>query len=376
MNAPIKPRGSTLVLTLAATALLCVLACSPSSKMTPLMEYAGVKDMTTAELRIRMHEFAVRYPILIEEAAYRIESGTDDSEIWKKTLLWKIYAIPAYHKAMFRIDPYAALIDTWVLTVQMRDYFARGAGADAFGDRQGIALEVSDSMEKELVAIAALALGEAGVALAREDVYAWARDHAVRSHFFIRDSVIPLVAEVMAGGKKGWTAGFESLEESVQELRMRLTIYTDIIPRQVHWQLELASIGLMEVNDIQAAFKDISELGVGLDRMETSLGGGFERTAASIDDVDNSISGGFDRLGDQIVGGIRNERLEALAGLSSDMEPVLANLSKILDDGALTYEARTKAVVDYIFWRGLILVAAFFAGLTVYRVITPRRGRE
>ena len=36
-----------------------LLACSSSSKMTPLMEYAGVKETTTTELRIRMHEFAV-----------------------------------------------------------------------------------------------------------------------------------------------------------------------------------------------------------------------------------------------------------------------------------------------------------------------------
>jgi hypothetical protein len=174
----------------------------------------------------------------------------------------------------------------------------------------------------------------------------------------------------MAGGDKSWTAGFESLEESIQELRMRMTIYTDIIPRQVQWQLELASLGLMEAEDIQIALKDISELGTRLDIMETSLAGGFDRTAASIDDVNSSISGGFGRLGLTLVDGIRNQRIEAFAGLSSDMEPVLAELGKIVDEGAQNYETRTRAIVDHAFWRGLILMGVLFAGLVIYRVAT------
>jgi hypothetical protein len=358
---------------LALTALLCFLACSSSPKMTPLMEHAGVKDMTAAELRMRMHEFAVRYPVLIEEAAYRIESGTADPEIWKQALLWKIYAIPAYHKAMFRLDPYAALMDTWVLTVQMRDYFEEGAGARAFGDGQAIVLGALDGMETELISIAELALGEEGIAATRRDVYGWAEEHPARTHFFIRDSVVPLVAGVMSDQKQNWTSGFESLEESVQELRMRLTIYTDIIPRQVQWQLELASLGLMEAEDIQAAFQDISELRGVLADMETSLDGGFERTSGSVDGVDKSISGGFDRLGMTLIEGIRGQRIEAVAGLRGDLEPVLADLQKIVDEGAADYEKRTRSVVDHAFWRGLILIAAFFVGLAAYRISTRSR---
>jgi|GEM_PF-3218316 len=374
MNASLRLHGQAPVRALTAIALLCVSACSSSPGMTPLMEHAGVRDMSAAELRIRMHEFAVRYPVLIEEAAYRIEAGTDDPEIYKQALLWKIYAIPAYHKAMFRLDPYAALIDTWVLTVQMRDYFATGPGAGAFGEGQAVALEAAEGMERELAGIAALALGDDGVAAVRHDVYGWAQDHPVQSHFFIRDSVIPLVAGVMVAQKPDWTAGFESLEESVQELRMRLTVYTDIIPRQVQWQLELASLGLMEVEDIQVAFRDISELRGSLDRMDNSLSGGFGRTAGSIDDVNSSISGGFDRLGVRLVDGIRNQRIEAFAGLSTDLEPVLAELQKTVDGAAADYEARTRAVVDHAFWRGLILIGAIFAGLAAYRVATrPRK---
>ena len=377
MNAPHRLRGPALALALAITVSLCFLACSSSSKKTSLMEYAGVKETTTTvELRIRMHEFAVRYPLLIEQAAYRIESGTDDPEIWKNALLWKIYGIPAYNKAMFRVDPYAALIDTWTLTVQIRDYFESGAGEDTFGDLQSIALEAADGMESELIAIAGEVLGDEGVAGAKKDVYAWAQEYPIQNHFCVRESVIPLVAEVMAGDGKSWTEGLESLEESLQELRLRLTIYTDIIPRQVQWQLELASLGLMEDEDIKTAFKDISDLRVSLDRMEGSLTGGFDRTAASINGVNHSISGGFDRLGGTLLGGIREERIEALAGLSSDMEPVLEDLKKILDEGAVTYETRTKAVVNHVFWRGLILVAAFFAGLTIYRVSATRPRKQ
>jgi len=366
----LRPKSRALV---PAAAALCFLACSSSPKMTPLMEYAGVKYMTTAELRIRMHEFAVRYPVLIEEAAYRIESGTDNPEVYEKALLWKIYAIPAYNKAMFRIDPYAALIDTWVLSVQMKQYFESGPGAGEFGQFQQVALDASAGLERELATIAGLALGGAAAAEASMKVEAWALDHPIESHFFIRDSVIPLVAGIMAGGQTGWSRGFESLEESIQELRMRLTIYTDIIPRQVQWQLELASIGIMESEDIQNAFEDISKLRGGMDRLEVSLAAGFDGTAGSIAGVSSSISGGFDRLGGTLVTGIRNERIEALAGLSSDMEPVLQEVKRILDEGAADYEARTKAIVNQIFWRGLILIAAFFAGLTIYGVATAKR---
>jgi hypothetical protein len=365
-----KGRSRVLLLIPALAVGGSLLACSSSPKMTPLMEYAGVTETTTAELRIRMHEFAVRYPVIIEEAAYKIVSGTEDPQVLKKALLWKIYAIPAYNKAMFRVDPFAALIDTWAVTVQMRDYFESGPGAGSFGDLQHHALDATQGMENELIYIATRALGEDGVKEAKEDIYAWAREHPIQSHFFVRDSVIPLVAHVMAGSNRGWIEDFESLQENLQELRLRLTIYTDFIPRQVMWQLELASIGLIEDVDVQTALRDISELRAAISRTDSSLTSGFDRTAGSIDDVNYSISGGFDRLGETLLSGIHTERIEALAGLSSDMEPVLEDLRNILDEGAATYEARTKAVVAYIFWRGLLVVAAFFAALTIYRLAT------
>jgi hypothetical protein len=52
------------------------------------------------------------------------------------------------------------------------------------------------------------------------------------------------------------------------------------------------------------------------------------------------------------------------------MEPVLAELGKIVDEGAQNYETRTRAIVDHAFWRGLILMGVLFAGLVIYRVAT------
>ena len=55
------------------------------------------------------------------------------------TLRWKLGASKASQHAATQMAPMMALLDTWALTEQMRQFFDTGAGAQLFGEEQVVA---------------------------------------------------------------------------------------------------------------------------------------------------------------------------------------------------------------------------------------------
>lgn len=122
--------------------LLTLTSCFSATTETALMREAGVKVSIT-EYKIRLKEFGYRFSGIVEISADEIISQSSDNEIKKQALLWKIYAIPAMIRSISINDPFAAGVDSWILSVQMLQYFEDGYGKDLFGEYQDIAITAS-----------------------------------------------------------------------------------------------------------------------------------------------------------------------------------------------------------------------------------------
>jgi hypothetical protein len=105
----------------------------PERKLDPTVHAQKDVAVTANQLRLRMRSLVGPMSGEIEQAADRIIAGTTDDAVKRAALRWKIEGVPALRKALFEPDPYSAVMDTWVLTNQMADYFQHGPGREALG---------------------------------------------------------------------------------------------------------------------------------------------------------------------------------------------------------------------------------------------------
>ena len=84
---------------------------------------------------------------MITKYADRIKAGTTDRAVQREALLFKIEAVPAMRKAVLRPNPFAGVLDAWVLSRQMADYYENGRGREAPGDAASIAVTTCRHLE-------------------------------------------------------------------------------------------------------------------------------------------------------------------------------------------------------------------------------------
>ena len=138
-----KRKNNNLILSviMVVTIMLTLSGCFSVPKETALMKSVGV-EVSITEYKIRLREFGYRFSGIVELSADEIISKTSDNEIKKQALKWKIYAIPAMIRSLSMKDPLAAGLDSWILSVQMVQYFKDGYGKELFGEYQNIAMDI------------------------------------------------------------------------------------------------------------------------------------------------------------------------------------------------------------------------------------------
>lgn len=288
-------------------------------------------------------------------------------------MLWRIQAVPAYHRAVFQMDPYAGLIDTWALTAQMIEYFENGPGKGAFGEFQPVAIDASRQIESEIKGIGRRAWGSSeGLARAETEVWEWARKHPIGSPVFARESVVGLVADLLADSEITWYSSLGTIEESIRDMAVRSTVYTSHIPKQVQWQIDLAILDLKRSGEVTNALEDLEGIDTNTGLISESIAENLEVTAGSIDNFSAALTGRFALTQESIMAGVRQERVAIMDGVSKEREAAMKDVEQIMSRTIAGIEERSRDLVDYAFLRGLILLAVFFVGLVLYRLITNR----
>lgn len=237
-------------------ALLCIacavpgaLACISAPTKSPLMEQSeNLVDITSAQLRGQVYDFTSRYATVIEGAADRIIAETDDPTVRERALVWKLEAIPQVHRAAFKPDPLFGLIDTAVLCGQLVEFFTRGAGSDLFGDRQHIAVEAVEWLDREVWRLGESVTLSGDPSRTRREVAQFVAEHPIDDLYFLRDSVEPLLVTMQEArsGRGGTGTVIGGINETVDDLSKRLTIYAAHLPDEARWQAQLAALEMMQ----------------------------------------------------------------------------------------------------------------------------------
>jgi hypothetical protein len=93
------------------------------------------EPLSTRELnaRILTHEFGHTLFQTVDATADSIITQSDDGFMQLNALRWKINAVSECQNTIFHASPIYSLIDTWIFTAQMNEFFKTGNGTALFG---------------------------------------------------------------------------------------------------------------------------------------------------------------------------------------------------------------------------------------------------
>jgi hypothetical protein len=329
-------------------------------------------SVNSEQMRLRMRAMVQPMSGVIVASADQILAGTTDPVVRREALLWKIEGIPALREALFQPNPKTALLDTWVMTFQMTDYFDKGPGAKALGDAHGIAVTASQSMEAEMSRVANSLTFSGSMAKARDFARTWAADHPIMPSIASRQSTLSLVTEKDLPDVLSSAEAMGSLVVTVDDLNRRLEIYSAQLPDQTRWQAELFAMDQTRQYElekvlplVQSAAKSAARASDALDRalptVEHSLAVLDKTPALMATERENAIKA----LSGEVTRTItfaQNERIAALKQLTAERITTVqdAGAALVQQQRILTRDMDGIALkaVDHAFLRAVQLCAA------------------
>ncbi|MBI3805268.1 MAG: hypothetical protein HY282_16075 [Nitrospirae bacterium] len=323
--------------------MMLAAGCATRSKPAPLMAETKQAEVTRKEINYQLFDFVARYSRRIEFAADQIAEATSDPKVQYQSLLWKLHAVPAAFLAIVHQDPVAILVDLWALCAQQTAYFASGAGKDLFGDQQGVAVTTVRQLETEVMAMATDLLRPKSVVAAREGIARWTEEHPLENHQFARTSIISIMARIFPDGTAGPFQTLNSMPAEIADLKGRLTLQMDQLPRQARWQAELMATdlaGRLVAQQLTSAFQWVKT----------------EREAVLAD---------IERQRLATLEAIRQERRIILQGIEEMRKATLAELRAQPLALQIDVEKTGLALVDRVFARLMVLFAVGYGVVLV-----------
>ena len=389
--------------------MLLMTGCGVLPRESLFMRKVDAVDLSSYQLRAILNDFVIRFGDEIEAAADHIIHETSDPDIRQQALLWKIHGIPAVHHAIFVSDRLIAMMDAWTLCIQMRLYFTEGAGTQVFGAWQPLAVEVSETLEREIIAVAQSTKDTAKIQRGEGLAYSWAQEHPLESLLFIRESIRGfLLTEVFEDSARDLSTTVGDVAASLQEIRSQVQVYSEHLPKQLRWETTYLLEQFSETDVVVTSlrnFRSITESAEHVARI-------FDHAPDLIDDTRIAVMQDIDRLRTALHRDVQDERALVLAGLQHERRALLDNVSHqrretvqalqkelasmftrlqherttVLDDvdrqrrdtlkafegGASTLlddsSRQLKDVIDHLFWRILQLfaIAGLLGGFLIY----------
>lgn len=222
----------------AAAALALVLGLSLGCSLLTIKTEVAPLPPNDLKARIMMRDLVTVFADRVQIAADEIIARTDESEIRRAGLRWRIGAIDAARRAGTRQDPREALVDMWALCVQQRDFVKSDAGAALFGAQRSIALDASEQLVADVAKVAEATIDPDLRALMATTIDDYARRYPIADLEFGREPVLPLWLEAAAGRGRVQTVG--STPEVIQEVSGRLGSIGQGLSDTVRWRTELA----------------------------------------------------------------------------------------------------------------------------------------
>jgi hypothetical protein len=351
---------------------LYILGCTTVSQETVMMkDLEGVK-MTAAELGIRLTEFGKYFISKTEDASEEIRINSHDITIKKNALKWRLNAIPALIQAVSIDDPVAAGIDTWVLCVQQHQFFTTGNGRNVFGKYQYIAADATAELTNEMKKIANEYRDEKYRIDAINEIKKWADENPLKDLNFHRRSTLDLFAKALGSEEYSLGSTVGSIAIGVHDIRNQITLYTDLLPKQIKWQAQYTAYEIFGDSTVENVMDNFNTITKSTSRITDIV----EETPLLAEEIQQSTLHNINAQRIATLQSLTKERMAILEAITAERIAILEDINLKRDETLdrlveMTNNVLNRSsffavdIIDTIFWRILILLVIAFVGLVL-----------
>jgi hypothetical protein len=352
---------------IALLAVSVVLGCNTTPSKPSLMANMAKSELTVYQLRAMDYEYAARFAQLVSAAVSDIVAASDEQRIRDNALQWRMWAMPQARSAAFDQDPFAGLIELWILARQQHQFFNSGGGKDWFDGQQPRALETTLHLQNESERMLAAVISQDLADGMRATGEAWVEAHPIEGQLYVRPTARADLASLVSQEQHGGLKAMGSMEETLRDLSDRVTILSAQTPLEVRFHAEYLVSSLFEdrvETRVDSVVRSIDEMAEFLDSFEGTLSAQTEALLA-----------GIERERITVFDAIEAERIDIVAALGDERTAILNELDSQLAQASVELDLVGKGLIDYFFLRlvqvlvvmGVVLFLIVLLVLSVFR---------
>ncbi|OEA13438.1 chemotaxis protein [Vibrio parahaemolyticus] len=343
--------------------------------------------LTKQELNMRIltREYALQFFAQVEQAADVLQEQYDPNDKVNQSyvLLWKINAEEGLQAAAYQVSPMAALIDTWVFTHQMNQFYATGAGRDIFATDE--AKQVSAHLANEVDQLAQSLLKKEVYDKTKLFVADFVRQYPFADLSMIRTPAYRAWLEVNQISEEDAVTTLGTMPEALGDVSDRLSLVSEQTPKIMTWKAQLLALNSSaSIEKVNAA---LNSLQVTADSMRDFIDNNpeymrylAEQMAVElqplVDDIDQKTEARLSQLGEErqaLEEMVARERQEIALIITHEREKFAQDMDRVSQEVVnLVMTKLIELVKSTIVYFILFIAAIFFAPLGLGYVLGKR----
>ncbi|HHG3260709.1 TPA: chemotaxis protein [Vibrio parahaemolyticus] len=343
--------------------------------------------LTKQELNMRIltREYALQFFAQVEQAADVLQEQYDPNDKVNQSyvLLWKINAEEGLQAAAYQVSPMAALIDTWVFTHQMNQFYATGAGRDIFATDE--AKQVSAHLANEVDQLAQSLLKKEVYDKTKLFVADFVRQYPFADLSMIRTPAYRAWLEANQISEEDAVTTLGTMPEALGDVSDRLSLVSEQTPKIMTWKAQLLALNSSaSIEKVNAA---LNSLQVTADSMRDFIDNNpeymrylAEQMAVElqplVDDIDQKTEARLSQLGEErqaLEKMVARERQEIALIITHEREKFAQDMDRVSQEVVnLAMTKLIELVKSTIVYFILFIAAIFFAPLGLGYVLGKR----
>ncbi|EGQ9979046.1 chemotaxis protein [Vibrio parahaemolyticus] len=343
--------------------------------------------LTKQELNMRIltREYALQFFAQVEQAADVLQEQYDPNDKVNQSyvLLWKINAEEGLQAAAYQVSPMATLIDTWVFTHQMNQFYATGAGRDIFATDE--AKQVSAHLANEVNQLAQSLLKKEVYDKTKLFVADFVRQYPFADLSMIRTPAYRAWLEANQISEEDAVTTLGTMPEALGDVSDRLSLISEQTPKIMTWKAQLLALNSSaSIEKVNAA---LNSLQVTADSMRDFIDNNpeymrylAEQMAVElqplVDDIDQKTEARLSQLGEErqaLEEMVARERQEIALIITHEREKFAQDMDRVSQEVVnLAMTKLIELVKSTIVYFILFIAAIFFAPLGLGYVLGKR----
>ncbi|ENJ5960639.1 chemotaxis protein [Vibrio parahaemolyticus] len=343
--------------------------------------------LTKQELNMRIltREYALQFFAQVEQAADVLQEQYDPNDKVNQSyvLLWKINAEEGLQAAAYQVSPMAALIDTWVFTHQMNQFYATGAGRDIFATDE--AKQVSAHLANEVDQLAQSLLKKEVYDKTKLFVADFVKQYPFADLSMIRTPAYRAWLEANQISEEDAVTTLGTMPEALGDVSDRLSLVSEQTPKIMTWKAQLLALNSSaSIEKVNAA---LNSLQVTADSMRDFIDNNpeymrylAEQMAVElqplVDDIDQKTEAHLSQLGEErqaLEEMVARERQEIALIITHEREKFAQDMDRVSQEVVnLAMTKLIELVKSTIVYFILFIAAIFFAPLGLGYVLGKR----